>query len=291
MRVLITGGSGTLGRELRRVYGGHEVWAPAHADLDVTAEPQVWAAVAGFRPDLVVHAAAWTDVDGCEQDPDRAHVENAIASWWVARACAAAGSAMVLVSTDHVFGAAETSRPLTEFDTVAPANAYGASKAAAEELVRRTLDRHYVVRSAWIVGRHGEGFVRAIADAAERDGRVAVVDDQVGSPTFAPDLADAIHEVSSTGRYGTYHRTNAGSCSRAELARAALEVLGIEADVVPVRTETVPRPAPRPAYAVLSDRHSVGSGLRPLPHWRDALTRLAPQKPGSSPGDPPGAVP
>jgi dTDP-4-dehydrorhamnose reductase len=280
VRVLVTGAGGQLGLDLLDAFAGQEVVGLTHADLDVADEPAVWAAVRDHAPDLVVHAGAWTDVDGCEDDPERAHRVNALGSWWVARACEAAGAAMVMVSTDYVFdgegGASHggDAAPYTEFQSIDPLNAYGRSKAAGEQLVRQTLPAHYVVRTAWVCGARGKNFVRTMLRVGHERGEARVVDDQLGSPTFTRDLAAAIRELAVTGRYGTYHRTNRGTCSWYELAAATYELAGIEVDLQPMSSDQLDRPAPRPAYSVLSDRHSVSSGLAPLPHWREGLRDL-----------------
>lgn len=272
MRILLTGAEGQLGRALRPVLDQHEV-VPTGRDVDVSDEAAVSASIHAAEPDLVVHTAAWTDVDGCEQDPDRAHRVNALGAWWVARACRRVGAAMVLLSTDHVFPG-DREEPWTEFDRVAPVNAYGRSKAAAETLVRETLPEHYIVRTAWVIGGGGRDFVTSVLDRAREDGQVAVVDDQFGSPTFAPDLAEALAELVVTRRFGTYHRTNAGVASRYELARAALELAGSSVEAHPMTSDRLERPAARPAYAALSNRHAVLSGLAPLRPWREALTEM-----------------
>lgn len=272
MRLLLTGADGQLGRALRPSLQHHDVVAVGR-DVDITQEAAVSAVLNDVEPDVVIHTAAWTDVDGCERDPDRAHRVNALGAWWVARACRRVGAAMLLLSTDHVFPG-DRDEPWTEFDRVAPVNAYGRSKAAAEALVRETLHEHYIVRTAWLMGGGGRDFVTRVLDRAREDGQVTVVEDQLGSPTFAPDLAEALAELVVTGRFGTYHRTNAGVASRYELARAAVELTGSPVEVRPMTSDRLQQPAARPAQAVLSDRHAVLSGLAPLRHWRDALADM-----------------
>ncbi len=289
MRVLVTGAGGQLGLDLLDAYADHDVVGLTHAELDVADEPAVAAAVADHRPDLVVHAGAWTDVDGCENDPDRAHRVNALGSWWVARACRRVGASMVMLSTDYVFdGEGRTGpdggrRPYTEFDPVDPLNEYGRSKAAGEQLVRGTLAEHYVVRTAWVNGARGSNFVRTMLRVGREQGEAAVVDDQVGSPTFTRDLAAAIRELSVTGRHGTYHRTNRGTCSWYDLAAAAYDLAGLDVDMSRIRSDALDRDAPRPAYSVLSDRHSRLTGLTPLPHWRDGLAAMLDELDGGGP--------
>ncbi len=282
MRVLVTGAGGQLGLDLLDHCRdtGDEVVGLAHADLDVADEAAVVAAVRDHRPDVVMHTAAWTNVDGCEQDPDRAHRVNALGSWWVARACHEAGATMVMVSTDYVFeGEARlagdgTPMPWTEFDPIQPLNAYGRSKAAGEQLVRQALREHHIVRTAWVCGARGGNFVRTMLRVGREQGQARVVDDQVGSPTFTRDLAAALREVAVSGRHGTWNRTNTGSCSWYELAGAIYETAGVDVDLSPMSSDELERPAPRPAYSVLSDRHATAAGLTPLPHWRDGLAAM-----------------
>lgn len=280
MKVLVTGAGGQLGLDLLDAYADHDVVGLTHGDLDVAVEADVVAAVRDHAPDLVVHAAAWTNVDGCEDNPDRAHAVNALGSWWLARACHDARATIVMVSTDYVFdgtggardGASPT--PYTEFDPLDPLNAYGRSKAAGEQLVRATLREHHIVRTAWVCGARGNNFVKTMLRVGRERGAARVVDDQIGSPTFTRDLAAAIRELSVTGRYGTWHRTNSGTCSWYELAAATFELAGLDVDLEPMPSTELDRPAARPAYSVLSDRHATLAGLTPLPHWRDGLRDL-----------------
>ena len=273
MKVVVTGAGGQLGLDLLDAFADHDVIGLTHEDLDVADEPAVVGALTHHEPDLVVHAAAWTDVDGCELDPDRAHRVNALGAWWVARACALVGATMVHVSTDYVFDG-QGDLPYTEFDPLRPASAYGTSKAAGEHLVRATLAEHHIVRTAWVCGARGRNFVRTMLRVGREQGRARVVDDQLGSPTFTRDLAAAIRELAVSGRYGTWHRTNRGECTWFDLAAATFELAGLDVDLQPMKSDELDRPAPRPAYSVLSDRHATLAGLSPLPPWRDGLVRL-----------------
>lgn len=280
MKVLVTGAGGQLGLDLVDAFADHDVVGLTHADLQVDNEAEVMAAVRDHEPDLVVHAGAWTDVDGCERDPDRAHRVNALGAWWVARACRILDACMVYVSTDYVFdgrgrrGTNGELRPYTEFDPPDPLNAYGRTKEAGEQLVRQTLAEHYVVRTSWLSGARGRNFVHTMLRMGQERGWVRVVDDQVGSPTYTRDLAAAIRELAVTGRFGTYHRTNSGTCSWYQFAAAIFELAGLDVDLQPIPSSELDRPAPRPAYSALSDRHSMLSGLKVMPHWREGLSRL-----------------
>jgi dTDP-4-dehydrorhamnose reductase len=180
---------------------------------------------------------------------------------------------VVYVSTDYVFdGTAD--RPYTEFDPVTPRSVYGRSKEAGERLVRQTLPRHYIVRTSWVLGTHGGNFVRTMLRLGRERGAVSVVSDQTGSPTFTFDLAPAIRGLAVSGRYGTYHLTNQGTCTWYELAGATFEEAALDVEVTPIDTATFGAPAPRPAYSVLDNHLARLVGLPPLPPWRESLRRL-----------------
>jgi dTDP-4-dehydrorhamnose reductase len=273
MRVLITGAGGQLAGDLLPAFADDDVMGLARAELDVTHEPSVEAAVRDHAPDLVIHAAAYTKVDACEEQTDLAWQTNAIASWWVARACKRAGAAMVYLSSDYVFDGI-AGRPYTEFDRTNALSVYGRSKEGGEQLVRQTLPEHYIVRTSWVQGAHGGNFVKTMLRlGAERD-EVTVVDDQTGSPTFTFDLAPALRRLAVTGRFGTYHLTNSGHCTWFELATAIFGEAGLSVDVRPTDTATFGAPAPRPAFSVLDNQMARLIGLEPLPDWRTSLKRL-----------------
>jgi dTDP-4-dehydrorhamnose reductase len=273
MRVLITGAGGQLGSDLRAAFADHDVVALGHDDLDVTHEPSVMAAVGAAAPQVVVHAAAYTAVDACEDRPHHAWQVNALGAWWVARAAQLAGAAMVYPSTDYVFDGM-LGRPYTEFDPVSPASVYGRSKEAGEQLVRRACDAHYIVRTSWVHGRVGANFAKTMLRLGRQQATLRVVDDQTGSPTFTFDLAPAMRRLAVSGRHGTYHLTNAGSCTWFELARAIFAEVGLEVDVSPTDAATWGAPAPRPPYSVLDNHLARLLDLEPLPPWRNSLRRL-----------------
>jgi dTDP-4-dehydrorhamnose reductase len=279
VKVLVTGAGGQLGLDLLDAFADHEVVGLTRAELDVTDEAAVAAAIGGLRPALVVNAAAATNVDGCESDVLGAHRANALAPWWLARACERIDATLVTFSTDYVFdGSAPTGpgghpRGYVEADPVAPLSVYGRTKAAGEQLVRGTLTRHHIVRTAWVSGARGSNFVRTMLRLADAGGPVRVVDDQVGSPTTTRDLATAVRALAVTGRYGTVHLVNEGSCSWFELAAAIFAEAGREVDLSPQSSGAIERPAPRPAWSVLDTTHATALGLA-LPHWRDGLVRL-----------------
>ena len=280
MDVVVTGAGGQLGAQLVADWTDDTVTPLTHDDLDVTDVGAVLSAIGELAPEVVVNCAAWTAVDACEQDPARAHRVNALAPWWLARACREVGARLVHVSTDYVFGGAApvradgSARGWTEFDAVDPHSVYGRSKAAGEALVRSTLREHHVVRTAWVCGAHGRNFVTTMLELADRGGPVRVVDDQFGSPTFTADLSVALRQLAASDRYGTWHRTNAGHTSWHGLAAAVFELADRDVDLGPQPSSALDRPAPRPPWSVLDATHATTAGLSPLPAWREGLRNL-----------------
>jgi dTDP-4-dehydrorhamnose reductase len=273
LRVLVTGGAGQLGRDLAAVLGDAAV-ALSHAQLDVTDAAAVAAAIEAHRPDAIVNAAAWTDVDGCEAEPERAHRENAVGARNVAEA---AGDALVVqVSTDYVFDG-RSDRPYTESDPTNPLSAYGRTKLEGERAVADRARRWTVVRTAWLYGAGTTNFVAAILRAARTRDRLSVVDDQAGSPTSTPDLARALVSLIEGDATGVLHGVNAGVCSRFAFAQAAFRAAGLDpARIEPVPTSAMPRPAERPAYAPLDGVAWRAAGLPALRPWEEALADAVP---------------
>ena len=280
VNVLITGAGGQLGLDLVDAFADHETVGLTRAQLDITDEVAVAEAFAALRPALVINAAAGTDVDGCEGDPEGAHRVNALGPWWLARGCERIGATLVTFSTDYVFdgrapvGPSGAQRGHTEDDVVAPLSVYGRSKAAGERLVRETLREHHIVRTAWVSGARGRNFVRTMLRLADAGGPIRVVDDQTGSPTTTRDLAAAVRRLAVSGRYGTVHLVNEGRATWFELAAAVFAMSGREVDLAPQPSSAIARPAPRPAWSVLDTTHARTIGIGPLPHWEDGLDRL-----------------
>jgi len=278
VRVLVTGSGGQLGVELVASFAraGHDVTAATHQDLDVGDRDAVLGAVTGLRPDAVVHAAAWTAVDACESDPDRAWRVNALGSRHVADACRRVSAHLCAVSTDYVFDG-EASLPYTEWDATNPLGVYGRSKEAGEREVLSLAPGASVVRTSWLAGAGGPNFVRTMLRLAAGDGEVRVVDDQRGCPTFAADLGAAVVGLVSCRLPGLFHVTNQGDTTWWGLARATFALAGADQErVIPIRTDELdpPRAAPRPAYAVLDNAALRLSGLPLLADHREPLERL-----------------
>lgn len=267
MRILILGAQGQLGRALARRAGGHSIIGHGHASLDI-ADLRARDAIAAAEPDLVINAAAMTDVDGCERDPDRAFRVNALGARNAALGAALAGADLVQVSTDYVFDGRKAS-PYWEFDPTGPLSVYGASKLAGEDCARAALRQVYIVRTAWLYGLGGDNFVTRILALADRQPRLQVVDTEIGNPTFCDDLADALLALVATRAFGTYHLVNEGACSRHAFARAILDRAG-RPDYPIEAVDRFPRPAERPAYGALRNFAGAAIGIT-LPPWQEGL--------------------
>ncbi len=270
MRWLVTGAGGQLGADLLRVLDGADVLGPTRAELDVTDTDAVEAAVAGRN--VVLNTAGWTDVDGAEAHEAVAYAANATGPAVLAAACARTGATLVHVSTDYVF-AGDATTPYVEDAPVAPRSAYGRTKAAGERAVLDSGAPAYVVRTAWVYGQTGANFVKTMCRLERERDTLDVVDDQRGSPTWSRHLAAGLVELATSGAsYGVYHCANAGETTWCGLARAVFAELGADPERVRATTTAAfPRPAPRPAYSVLSDTRWRAAGLTPLPPWRDAV--------------------
>ena len=278
MQVLITGAGGQLGTELVTAFrsGGYDVVAATRDRLDVADRDQVVGAITSLRPDLVVHAAAWTAVDDCEADPDRAWRVNTLGARHVADGCRRVASHLCLISTDYVFDGASAT-PYQEWDRTGPLNVYGRSKEAAEQEVLGLDPGAAVVRTSWLAGAVGPNFVRTMLTRAEGDGEVRVVDDQCGCPTFARDLAEGLRRLVSARVPGLYHMTNQEPTTWWGLARATFSLAGAdEGRVIPISTAELrpARPARRPANSVLDNTALRLAGLPLLPDHHDGLARL-----------------
>jgi dTDP-4-dehydrorhamnose reductase len=273
VRLLVTGAAGQVGRELVDAFAGHDVVAADHATLDVADRDAVLQAVTGTAPDAVVHAAAWTAVDACEGDPDRAWRVNVLGTRHVAEGARRAGAHVCYLSTDYVFDGRKP-EPYLEWDDPNPQSVYGRSKLGGE----RELDPgSLVVRTSWVCGRHGPNMVKTVLRLAREHDQLRFVDDQLGQPSFADDLAGMVRRLVLERRAGTFHVTNQGAVSWFEFARAVLECAGLDpARVQPIATADLdpPRPAPRPPNSVLDNAVLRLDGIPLLPHFSEPLERL-----------------
>lgn len=271
MRVLVTGAGGQLGRDVVSAFDDHDVVGLSRDQLDVGDRDAVFAAVLGLRPQAIVHAAAWTAVDACEGDPDRAFRVNALATRHVAGAAALVDASVLYLSTDYVFDGT-SAIPYTEWDTPNPRSVYGRSKHGGEtELGPRST----IVRTSWLFGANGNNMVKTALRLAAGEQPLRFVADQHGCPTNTCDLASMIRRLVTSRLAGVFHVTNQGATTWWEFVRAVLEAAGHDPErVEPVTTADVPRPAPRPAYSVLDNAALRLQGIPLLPDWHEPLEGL-----------------
>jgi len=270
VRVLITGARGQLGRALQAQFAEDIVLPADLPECDITDRAGLARTAADFRPDIVIHAAAMTDVDGCARDPDAAYRVNALGTQNVALACQQVGSIMLYISTNEVFDGTK-SEPYLEFDAPHPINAYARSKLAGENIVRDLLTRFYIVRTAWLYGKGGNHFVRKILRLADEQGCLRVVTDEVSSPTYAQDLARGVRQLVQTDAFGVYHFVNDGIASRYDFAREILRLSGrSHVPVEPIVLADFVRLSTPPPYTPLRNFCGAARGISFRP-WQEAL--------------------
>lgn len=277
MRVLITGGSGQLATDVSVVCAaaGDDVVAADRAQLDIASRHQVHAAISTIRPDVVVNCAAWTAVDACESDPDRALATNGMSVRWLAEACDRAGSHLVHVSTDYVFDG-ELDRPYHEWDPTEPQSVYGMTKLIGEREAAVLGTRAAIVRTSWVCGVHGANMVKTVMRLASEHQRLSFVADQIGCPTFTDDLAGALRSLAVDRASGVWHVTNQTATSWHGFAQHVVAAMGKDPEMVqPITTAQLqpPRPAPRPANSVLDNAMMRMSGRPLLADFREPLMR------------------
>lgn len=284
MKILITGCNGQLGSELTKILreGRSEIGPIPEVminaqldsidldDLDITDINASSLYITAASPDIIINCAAYTDVDACEANREDAFRVNAIGARNMAICAEKIGAKLVHLSTDYVF-AGDAERPYSEFDLPAPKSVYGLTKLAGEDYVRQFSTRWFIVRTAWLYGLSGRNFVKTILKRASETGKLKVVDDQIGNPTNAADLAHHILKIAAVGEYGLCHCTGKGECSWYEFAKKIVEYSGIKAMVEPCTSDEYPRPARRPSYSSLDHmmlRSTVGDEMR---SWQEAL--------------------
>lgn len=270
MRILITGGAGQLGTALQAELTQHELFPIDLPQVDITDRQVLFANVAETKPDLIIHCAAYTNVDGCAKDPALAYKVNGLGTQNVALACQQFGATMVHISTNEVF-AGDNPAGYEEWMPLSAVNPYGRSKAAAEVHVKNILSNFYIVRLSWLFAPGGRNFIHAILDRARSTGQLRVVTDEIGCPTYSVDLAKAIGQLIETGQHGIYHFVNSGSCSRWAFANEILRLAGLT-DVVntPILGKEFKRPSTPPPFGTIHNiaGKAIGIELRP---WQEAL--------------------
>ncbi len=270
MKILLFCASGLLGKVLLEEWGSGEIIPTTSKEADIRSEEQVWKIFFKCHPEWTILAAAYTDVDGCEKNPDLAQAVNFRGAVNVARAARENNSRLQLISTDYVFDGTK-SAPYEIDDPIRPLSVYGRSKAAAEQGVREILPDCCILRTSWLFGANGKCFPNSILSLATERTTLSVVTDQTGSPTFNRDLARVVRQLVRAGAAGTIHATNSGNCSWFEFAQEILRAGGhADVKVTPTSTQELGRPAPRPRYSVLSCKSLAPFGIS-LRSWKEAL--------------------
>jgi len=278
MKVLVTGASGQLGRDVVLLLEkeGHDILACDRDQMDITNQAQCNEVISSYHPEVIIHCAAYTAVDAAETDTDGAYKVNAVGTRNVAVAAEKVGAKLIYISTDYVFDGQSTT-PYQEYDDTNPQSVYGKSKRAGEWLVQSLCSKWFVVRTSWVYGLHGNNFVKTMLKLGQEKPKFQVVHDQKGSPTYTVDLAFFLIELMGTEMYGIYHASNCGECTWYEFTQAIFEeaqtVVGvsIQAELEPCTTEQFPRPAPRPVNSVMDHLSIRTNGLTDLRPWREGL--------------------
>lgn len=272
MRILIAGSNGMLGNDLKEVLQDkHELILTTSKTMDITDKNHTIDFISNEKPDIVINSAAYTDVDGCEENQDVAYAVNGKGVKNLTLACRAVDCPLVHISTDYIFNG-KNDRPWVENDEADPISVYGKSKLKGEEAILEILDKFFIVRTAWLYGVNGRNFPKTMLELAENHSQITVVYDEIGTPTYARDLANAISQLIETDFYGIYHITNSGSCSWCEFARYIFEVANVDVNVIPVTASEFARAAPRPSYSVLKNKTWVENGFKPLRSYKDAIS-------------------
>jgi dTDP-4-dehydrorhamnose reductase len=271
MRVMIFGATGLLGKALMREWVQDQVIGLGSSDVDIRSEPQVGAAIDRQRPESIVLAAAYTDVDGCESNRDLAFEVNCTGAVNVVRAAERVGAQVIFLSSDYVFSGSSR-EPYEIDDPLAPQSVYGESKAAAEIEIRNILPQCCILRTSWVFGTGGKCFPETILKLASSRTELEVVNDQRGCPTYTIDLARAIVQIGRKGVTGTVHATNRGDCTWFDFASEIVASAGLSTTVKPTSSDKFIRPAKRPKYSVLSSASLERHGIT-MPTWQDALRR------------------
>jgi dTDP-4-dehydrorhamnose reductase len=272
MRILVTGGNGQLGSDIVDIFKPiHQVFAFGRDALDITNIELVKRIAREIKPDVIIHAAAYTAVDQAESDSEAAFEVNAYGTRNVAMAAQDIGAKLVYISTDYVFDGSNE-EPYSEYDVPSPLGVYGKSKYAGEQYAASLCSSHFIVRTSWMYGAYGNNFVKTMIRLGKEGKSFRVVNDQTGSPTYTVDLVNFLLELIESNQFGLYHATNVGQCTWFDLAKAIFEILEMNDVIVePCSTEEFPRPAARPHNSVLGHSAINQNGFTDLPPWREAL--------------------
>lgn len=272
MKILITGSNGMLGHDLCEVLKDkHELILTTSKTLDITDNQNTIDFICDKKPDIVINSAAYTNVDGCEENQDLAYSVNGQGPKNLAIACRELDIPLVHISTDYVFNG-KNDRPWVEDDEIGPISVYGKSKLQGEINIQENLDKFFIIRTAWLYGINGGNFPKTMLELAKNHPEITVVTDEVGCPTYTLDLAQAIAKLIESDYYGVYHITNSGSCSWFDFAKYIFEIADLDVKVTPVTAAEFARPAPRPSYSVLENKKWIENGFEPLRNYKEAIT-------------------
>jgi dTDP-4-dehydrorhamnose reductase len=270
MKILVTGGNGQLGRAFRAIKGEfYDIHCLDIDQLDFTNSQEVEDVINRIEPDVVIHAGAYTDVEKAESDILNTLKINVTGTQRIAEICTKNNIEMVYISTDYIFDG-EKDNPYKESDSANPLNIYGLSKLHGEDAVKYFCSKYFIVRTSWLFGR-GNNFVQSLLNLTNTQKSIKVVNDQTGSPTYAPDLARAILLVIKLGEYGTYHITNSGSCTWYEYAQEIIRITNNDVELIPINTEEFNQIAKRPKYSVLDNSKLKDTIGYDLDNWKNAL--------------------
>jgi len=270
LKILTFGAGGMLEQDIVKAFAHNELIRLFETELDITKEQKVIDKIADIMPDIVINCAAYTNVDLCERERELSYKVNALGAKNIAKGCKATDCTMVYYSTDYIFDGTKGS-PYVESDATVPINYYGETKLAGENFVRSILDKHYIIRTQWLFGVNGRNFVKTMLELTKTKDTICVVDDQIGSPTYAKDLAEATALLVNSKPFGTYHITNSNAVSWCRFAQDIFEISNLDIKVIPITSDEMPRPAKRPLYSVLSNSNWSKIGLNPLRDYKEAL--------------------
>lgn len=273
--IIVTGMTGQLGYDVAKEFErrGEKFIGTTRKEINMLTEDGAKNFILEKKPDAVIHCAAYTAVDKAESEAETAITVNGLGARWIAEACREIGAKMIYISTDYVFGG--DGRTPYEVDSEKnPVNTYGRSKLLGEDAVMAMVKNYFIVRTSWVFGANGKNFVKTMLNLADKNKKLRVVDDQVGSPTYTPDLAKLLVDMIHTEKFGVYHATNEGFCSWAEFAKEIFKQAGKKVEVEPIETVDYPTPAKRPFNSRLSKKSLDDAGFERLPTWKDALKRF-----------------
>jgi len=270
MKILITGSKGQLGSELINLSPEEHQISGCDIDMDITDRHAVESRFSKVKPDLVIHCAAFTDVDECEGFRDKAFLVNSTGTENLAKVAEKYDCKFVYISTDYVFNG-KKDIPYIEEDVPDPISIYGKSKLAGEEVVTNILEKFYILRTTGIYSRYGKNFVGTIIRASKNCRELKIVNDQICTPTYSLDVAECIYKLIETGMYGIYHATNDGQCSWYQFTKEIFKILGKRVTVIPVKSGRLGRRASRPSYSVLANLKLEKNKIYFMRHWKEAL--------------------